>query len=120
MKKERILFLVVLFAACQAIAQQQTNTWTVPYVSSVSASRTNTSIAVTHAAPRPKFHLFGPAPMVQPQRPLQMEGLDTRAWTTVAETRTSRQAFPTGENHQAGLCLLWWGSKPQDQEMGGH
>jgi len=115
MNKERTLFLVVLFAACQAVAQQQTNTWAVPYISSASASRTNVPVAATFEAPKPKFHLFGPAQSVQPQARLQIEGLDTRAWTTVAETRTSRSAFPSGETHEAGLCLLWWGSKPQTQ-----
>ena len=107
--------LVLLLTACQAVAQQQNRTQLASQISA-SASRTNATAAATFAAPKPKFHLFGPAQPVQPQEKLRLiEGLDPRAWTTVAETRTSRQAFPTGENHEAGLCLLWWGSEPQTQ-----
>ena len=109
MKKERTLFLIVLFAACQVVAQQQTTP--------ASASRTNTpSASVTITAPKPKFHLFGPAGPAQPQKSLRLvEGLDPRAWTTVAETCTSKAAFPSGKTQEAGLCLLWWGSEPQTQ-----
>ena len=115
MKKERIVLLVFLLTACQAVAQQQTNAQPLSQISTASASRTNaTPAAMNTAAPRPKIHLFGPAKPAQYQsKVLQIEGLDTRAWTTVAETRTSRQAFPDGENHEAGLCLLWWGAEPQ-------
>jgi len=113
MKKEWTLFLIVLFAACQGVAQQQTRAQLATQAVAASASHTNHAASVTFTAPKPKFHLFGPARPAQPQRPLQIEGLDTRAWTTVAETRTSKQAFPNGENHEAGLCLLWWGSEPQ-------
>jgi hypothetical protein len=119
MKKERTLFLVVLFAACQAVAQQQTQSPGVPLtsqISAASASRTNAPASAVFAAPKPKFHLFGPSTSAQPQKNLRLiEGLDPRAWTTVAETRTSRSAFPSGETHEAGLCLLWWGSEPRAQ-----
>ena len=112
MKKERTLFLIVLFAACQAVAQQSNNAQAASQISA-SASQTNTPASATFTAPKPKFHLLGPAQPVQSQRPLQIEGLDTRAWTTVAETRTSEQAFPNGDTQEAGLCLLWWGAESQ-------
>lgn len=117
MKKERTLFLIALFAACQAVAQQQTGAQSASQTSAASASRTNAAPAsATFTAPKPKFHWLGPPQPVQPQKRLRLiEGLDPRAWTTVAETRTSRQAFPNGENHEAGLCLLWRGSEPQTQ-----
>ena len=114
MKKERIVLLVFLLTACQAIAQQQNRTQLASQIRA-STSRTNATAAATFTAPKPTFHLLGPAKPAQPSRPPQIEGMDTRAWTTVAETRTSRQAFPTGENHEAGLCLLWWGSEPRAQ-----
>jgi hypothetical protein len=111
MKKERTLFLIVLFAACQAVAQQQNNAQLASQLHAASASRTNATTTATFTATKPTFHLFGPANSVQSQKLQTIEGLDTRAWTTVAETRTSRQAFPDGENHEAGLYLLWWGSE---------
>jgi len=116
MKKEWTLFLIVLFAACQAVAQQQTHAQLATQAVAASASQTNHAASVTFTAPKPKFHLFGPAQPAQSQKRLRLiEGLDPRAWTTVVETRTSRRAFPNGENHPAGLCLLWWGSEPQSQ-----
>ena len=118
MKKERTLFLVILFTACQALAQQQTRNSGVPLtlqISAASASRTNAPASTVFAAPKPKFHLFGPANPVRPQKFQTIEGLDPRAWTTVVETRTSKTAFPSGETHEAGLCLLWWGSEPRAQ-----
>ena len=115
MKKERTILLVLLFVACQAVAQQQTNAQLASRLHAASAARTNATATATFTATKPTFHWFGPANPVQSQKLQTIEGLDTRAWTTVAETRTSRQAFPNGENHQAGLCLLWWGSDPQTQ-----
>jgi hypothetical protein len=114
MKKELFLLLVLLFAACQAVAQQQNRTQLASQISA-SASRTNASAAATFTAPKPKFHLFGPAQPVPSQKLQLIESLDPRAWTTVAETRTSKSAFPSGEMHEAGLCLVWWGSEPQTQ-----
>ena len=121
MKKEQTLFLIALFAACRVSAQQQTNTNAssfplTPRISVASASRTNTPASTVFMTPMPKFHLLGPAMPAQPQKNLRrIEGLDPQAWTTVVETRTSKQAFPSGETHEAGLCLLWWGSEPQTQ-----
>jgi hypothetical protein len=116
MKKERTLFLVVLFAACQAVAQQQNKAQLASQIHAASAARTNVVAAVTFAKTKPALHFLGPANPAQYQRKvLQIEGLDTRAWTTVAETWTSRQAFPSGETQRAGLCLLWWGSEPPAQ-----
>jgi len=115
MKKERIVLFILLFAACQGVAQQQTRAQLAAQAVAASASQTKHAASATFTAPKPAFHLLGPAQPAQSPRPLQIEGMDTRAWTTVAETRTSGQAFPTGENHEAGLCLLWWGSEPQPQ-----
>ena len=116
MKKEQTLLLVLLFAAFQAVAQQQTSTQSVSQISAASASRTNTSASATFTVAKSKLHLFGPAKPVQPQNGVRLiEGLDPRAWTTVVETRTSKSAFPSGETHEAGLCLLWWGSEPRTQ-----
>lgn len=107
MKKERILFLTVLFAACQAMAQQQVNT--------NSTSQTNNpSASTTFKAPKPTFHWLGPVEPVQTgNQPRYIEGLDTRAWTTVAEVDARRAAFQDGETHEAGLCLVWWGAEPK-------
>ncbi|HLX95999.1 MAG TPA: hypothetical protein VKU37_09665 [Verrucomicrobiae bacterium] len=107
MKKERTLFLIVLFAACQAVAQQTPNTQ--------SASRTNApSASATFTNVKPKFHLFGPVEPAQTgNHSRYVEGLDTRAWTTVAEDDSGKSVFPDAETHEAGLCLLWWGNEPQ-------
>lgn len=116
MKKEWTLFLAVLFVSYQAVCQQQPRVQ-LSAQAAATASRTNNAAAVISRAPKPKLHLLGPAKTSQNQKTaLQIEGLDTRAWTTVAETRTSRQAFPDGENHQAGLCLFWWGAESQTQK----
>ena len=105
--------LVLLVAACQAVAQQQNHAQVASQLHAVSASRTNATATATFTATKPGFHLFGPAKPVQSQKLQTAEGLDNRAWTTVVETRTSKQAFPSGETHEAGLCLFWWGSEPQ-------
>jgi hypothetical protein len=112
MKKERMLFLTVLFAACSAVAQQQTNT-----VSTTSASHTNApSASTTIKAPKPTFHWFGPAgPVPTGENPRYLEGLDTRAWTTVAEVDSRKTAFPDAETHEGGLSLLWWGTEPRSK-----
>jgi hypothetical protein len=117
MKKGRRLVLIVLFTACQAVAQQHTNTVSASKVIAASASQTNASPAATSlTAPKPKFHWLGPPGPVQAQEsPLMIERLDTRAWTTVVEERSSRSAFPDGHTHEAHLCLLWWGSEPRLQ-----
>ena len=109
MKKERILFMTVLFAACQAVAQQQVN--------ANSTSQTNNpSASTTFKTTRPAFHWLGPGEPVQTAKnPRYIEGLDTRAWTTVAEENSGKSAFPDGETHEAGLCLLWWGSEPRSR-----
>lgn len=110
MKKERMLVLVIVFAACSAVAQQQTNTTSVS-----SASHTNApSASATFEAPKPAFHWFGPAePASTGKNPRYVEGLDTHAWTTVAEVDSRKTAFPDAETHEAGLYLLWWGSEPR-------
>jgi hypothetical protein len=107
MKKERVLFLTVLFAACQAVAQQQVN--------ASSASQTNNpSASTTFKAAKPAFHWFGSGEPVQAgKHPRYIEGMDTRAWTTVAEVDARQSAFQDGETHEAGLCLVWWGTEPK-------
>ena len=112
MKKERTLFLIVLFAAWAAVAQQQTNV-----TSTTSASHTNApSASATFPTVRPTFHLFGPAETVPKVKgPRMIEGLDTRAWTTVVEDDSGKRVFPDAGTHQPGLTLLWWGSEPQSK-----
>ncbi len=109
MKKEWVLSIVVLFAAGQAMAQQQVN--------ANSTSQTNNpSASTTFKAPKPTFHWLGPGEPVQTGKtPRYIEGLDTRAWTTVVEENSGRSAFPDGETHEAGLCLLWWGAEPRSR-----
>ena len=108
MKKERTLFLIVLFAACSAIAQQQTNTNAI-----TSATHTNApSTSTTFPTVKPTFHWFGPAgPVHTGDHPRYVEGLDTRAWTTVVEDGSGQRVFPDAGTHQPGLSLLWWGSE---------
>jgi hypothetical protein len=36
-----------------------------------------------------------------------VEGLDPRAWTTVAGWQPGKSAFPTAETDQSKLCLVW-------------
>jgi hypothetical protein len=104
-KEERTLFLIVLFAACQAVAQQAPNIQSALQTNVLSASATFTTV-------RPKFHWLGPpAPVSTEKRPRMIEGLDTRAWTTVAEDDSGKRVFPDAETHEAGLCLMWWGSE---------
>jgi len=112
MKKESTLFVMVLFAAWQAAAQPQTNV-----TSTTSASHTNApSVSANLKAPRPALHWLGPAQPVQTgANPRYIEGLDTHAWTTVAEVDSRRTAFPDAETHQAGLYVLWWGSEPRSR-----
>lgn len=110
MKKERTLFLIVLFAAWQVVAQQQTNS-----TSTTSASHTNApSASANLKVTRPTLHWFGPAEAAQTgEKSRYIEGLDTRAWTTVVEGDPRKKAFPDGETHEAGLYLLWWGNEPR-------
>ncbi len=109
MKKEWALFIMVLFAAGQALAQQQVN--------ANSTSQTNNpSASTTFKAPKPTFHWLGPGESAQTGKaPRYIEGLDTRAWTTVAEVDARRPAFQDGETHEAGLCVLWWGAEPKSR-----
>ena len=107
MKKERIVLITVLFAACQAVAQQQTN-------ASSTSQTNNPSASTTFQASKPTFHWLGPtAPVQTGKYPRYVEGLDTRAWTTVVEVDPRQSAFQDGETHEAGLCVLWWGAVPR-------
>jgi len=113
MKKEQVALLILLGAVCHVIAQQQNNVQATSQSRAASGSQTNTVATARIVAA--KFHLGAPAHPVQSPGIQPVEGLDPRAWTTVAETRTSREAFPSGETHQAGLSLIWWGSEPQNR-----
>ena len=113
MKKEQAALLILLGAVCHVIAQQQNSTQASAQFNAASASQTNTAASATIVAA--KIHLGGPADPARSQRLQPVEGLDPQAWTTVAESRTSRGAFPTGETQHAGLCVIWWGSEPQHQ-----
>lgn len=109
MKKEWVLFITVLFAACQAVAQQQVNT-------NSTAQTNNPTASTAFQAPKPTFHWFGPGEPAQTGKtPRYIEGLDTRAWTTVAEVDARQAAFQDGETHEAGLCLVWWGAEPRSR-----
>lgn len=107
MKKEWVLSIMVLFAASQALAQQQVN-------ANATSQTNNPSASATSKAPRATFHWLGPGePVRTGKQPRYIEGLDTRAWTTVAEVEARQSAFQEGETHEAGLCLLWWGAEPK-------
>ena len=113
MKKEQLALLILLGAVCHVIAEQQTSVQA--SMQNNLTSQTNVVATATVVAAQAKIHMLGPANREQLQRVEPIKGLDPRAWTTVAETRTSRKAFPSGETHQAGLCLVWWGSEPQNR-----
>lgn len=103
------MLITVLFAACQAVAQQQTN-------ASSTSQTNNPSASATFRASKPAFHWLGPAEPAQTgKNPRYIEGLDTRAWTTVAEVDARQAAFQDGETHEAGLCVLWWGAEPRSR-----
>lgn len=106
------MFLVLLFAVGSAVAQQQTNR-----TASTSASHTNApSASAAIPTVKPKFHLFGPAgPVSTWEKPRYVEGLDTRAWTMVAEDDSGKRVFPDAGTHQPGLSVLWWGSEPRSK-----
>ncbi|MGA9451047.1 MAG: hypothetical protein WBW41_06845 [Verrucomicrobiia bacterium] len=93
MKLKRTIFLMTLFAACQAIAQQATNA---------------PSKFVTVTVEKPKFHWLAPAEAKKAKENLRpVEGLDPRAWTTAVGWHPGESAFATGETHEGGWCLFW-------------
>lgn len=98
MKIKRTIFLIALFAAYQAIAQQPTNA---PPVSA----------AIT--VQKPKLHWLAPTEMKKAKENLKpVEGLDPRAWTTVVGWHPGESAFATGETHEGGWCLFWVDIEP--------
>ena len=103
------MFLIVLMATFSAVAQQQTKTNGI-----TSASHTNApSASTTFPTVKPTFHLFGPAKPVQAgENSRYVEGLDTRAWTTVVEDDSGKRVFPDAGTPQPGLSLLYWGTEP--------
>ena len=107
MKKEWVLSIMVLLTAGQTLAQQQIN-------ANATSQTNNPAASTTFKAPKPTFHWLGPCEPVQTGKHSRyIEGLDTRAWTTVAEVDARQSAFQEGETHEAGLCLLWWGAEPR-------
>jgi hypothetical protein len=109
MKLERTLFVLLLFAACQAVARQQISAQAISPISDSSAS-------VTFTSSKPRLHWLAPAKPVPSQKRLQLiSGLDPRAWTTVAEKWSGKSAFPSAETHEGGWDLLRWGAKPSVQ-----
>jgi len=93
MKIKRTIFLVALFAACQAIAQQATNA---------------PSKSVTVTVEKPKFHWLAPVGTKKSKENLKpVKGLDQRAWTTVVGWHPGDSAFVTGETREGGWCLFW-------------
>jgi hypothetical protein len=93
MELPRAVFLIALFAACQAIAQQATNA---------------PSASATFTVQKPKLHWLTPARTTKAKENLKpVAGLDPRAWTTVVGWHPGESAFPSAETHEGGWCLLW-------------
>jgi len=99
MKSRGILILFALFAAGLAGAQSQTN--------STSASATIIKVQ------EPKLHWLAPVTTTKTNNNLKsVEGLDSRAWTTVAGWHPGGSAFPAAETHRSKLCLFWVDFEP--------
>ena len=93
MKLRGVLILFALLAASQAGAQSQTN--------STSASATVIKVQ------EPKLHWLGPVTTTTTNNNLKrVEGLDSRAWTTVAGWHPGESAFPAVETHRSKLSLF--------------
>jgi len=105
MKQQGVTLLIALFVACQAFAQQTTNA-------------PSTSATVT--AQKPKVHWFAPVQTTNSVENLKpIDGLDTRAWTTVVGWHPGESAFATGERHEPGVCFFWidLGSPPTPPKL---
>jgi len=93
MKWQGTIFLTVLFAAGPAAAQPTTN-----------APPSATAITVQ----KPEFHWFAQSKTKRTRENLRpIEGMDTRAWTTVVGWHPGESAFPSAETHQGGWPLFW-------------
>jgi hypothetical protein len=92
MKLQGAVFLIALFAACQAVAQQPTNA---------------PSASATFTAQKPRFHWLAPIQKAKARENLKpIEGLDPRAWTTVVGWHPGESAFPNSETSE-GWDLFW-------------
>ena len=93
MKLQGAVILIALFAACQAVAQQATNT---------------PSASATVAVKKPKFHWLAPTETKKFKENFQpVEGLDPQAWTTVVGWHPGESAFASAETHEDGWPLFW-------------
>ena len=85
--------MFAFFAAGQALAQSQTKA---------------TSASVPITVEKSKLHWLAPVTTTKTKENLKpVEGLDPRAWTTVAGWHPGESAFPAAETHQSKLCLFW-------------
>ena len=106
MKAHRILLLVVLFAACKALAQQQTQM----HATVSPASGISTTVK------KPQFHWLMPTnPAVSVENRNHVEGLDPRPWTKIVGWHPGESEFPNPENFSTGMPLIWIGQPPTDQ-----
>jgi hypothetical protein len=91
-KLQGAVFLMALFAAGQAIAQQTTNG--PPFTTTITVQKT-------------QWHWFAPTETKRTRANLKpVEGLDRRAWTTVVGWHPGRSAFPGAETSE-GWDLFW-------------
>ena len=102
MNAKRTLQLITLFAACQAIAQQQEATQS----ADISSDAAQTSIGDMNA------HWLAPAQPADKRndrRPI--EGLSPQAWTTTVGWHPGRSEFPDldGINVSKEMPLVWFG-----------
>jgi hypothetical protein len=98
MKLQGAVFLIALFVARQAVAQQATNA-------------PSASAAVT--VEKLKLHWLAPGETTKLKENLKpVKGLDPRAWTTVVGWHPGESAFPSAETHEGGLCLFWMDIEP--------
>jgi hypothetical protein len=92
MKLGGILILFALFAAGQAGAQSLANA---------------PSGSATITVAKPTLHWFAPVTTTKPEVDLKpVEGLDPRAWTTVAGGYPDESVFVTAETHRSKLRFL--------------
>jgi len=69
--------------------------------------------SVTITVERPKLHWLSPPHTVRGEPVLKpVEGLDTRAWTTVVGWHPGQSAFASAETHEGGLTLFWVDMEP--------
>lgn len=109
MKMKRILFLIALFAAGSATAQEQMKQDLTARHHTVSTPAATTSVGEL------KFHWLSPAPPADLQNNREpIEGLSPQAWTTIAGWNPGVSAFPNDDNSNTttGMPVLWFGHEP--------